>query len=119
MIQKPITPGLHGLIDYSFAAALISIPKLLDCDKQTVFLYRIIGAQVFIYSAVTKQPMGIIPLLSMKAHQKIDLSNLLALTLFNSYRSVRSNPKAVLFNFGMVALGLTTVLFTKWHSTKP
>jgi hypothetical protein len=118
MTPKPITPGLHGLIDYSFAAALINVPKLLGCDKQTVFLYRVIGAQVFLYSAVTRQPLGIIPLISMKTHQKVDVGNLLGLALFTAYKGVRHNHKALIFNLGMVALGLTSVLLTHWDSNK-
>lgn len=117
MENKPITPVLHGLVDYAFAAALFGVPTKLGCNKKTVWLYRGLALEVFLYGAMTRQPLSLLPLISMKAHRMIDLANLSGLSLLTAYKGIRSKPKAVAFNLTMVALGITTVLLTRWKDT--
>ena len=115
MKRKPITPWLHGLVDYAFAAALFTVPGLIGCDKKTVTLYRGLALEVFLYGALTRQPFSLLPLIPMKVHKVIDIANLSGLSILNGYSGIRRNPRAVKFNLGMVALGMTAVLLTQWH----
>lgn len=116
MEKKPITPALHGLVDYAFAAALYAVPDMIGCNKKTVRLYKGLALEVFLYGAMTRQPLSLVPLIPMKVHKAIDLVNLSGLTLLTSYKGIRSKPGAVAFNLGMVALGITTVLLTQWRA---
>ena len=115
MKTKPITPATHGLIDYAFAAALFAVPGLIGCNKKTVQLYRGLALEVFLYGALTRQSLSLWPMIPMKVHKLIDVANLSGLSLLTSYKGIRNNPKAVGFNLGMVALGITTVLLTRWR----
>lgn len=115
MKNKPITPAMHGLTDYIFALALLTVPWLLGCNKKTVQLYRLIAAEVFFYGTLTKQPLGLLPIIPMKAHRAIDLVNLAGLSLFTGFKGIRKNTKAKIFNVGMVGLGLSAVLLTRWR----
>jgi hypothetical protein len=115
MKRKPISPAIHGLVDYGFALALATVPGLIGCNKKTVALYRGIALEVFLYGAATKHPLALIPMIPMKVHKIIDIANLSSLTLFTGYKGVRRNPRAKAFNMGMVALGLTSVLLTQWR----
>jgi len=114
MKRKPITPAIHGLVDYAFAAALFAVPGLMGCNKKTVQLYRGLALEVFMYGALTRQPLGVLPMIPMKVHKLIDVANLSGLSVLTGYKGIRKNPKAVGFNLGMVALGITTVLLTQW-----
>jgi hypothetical protein len=116
MKKEPITPALHGLVDYTFAAALYVVPAMIGCDKKTIQLYRVLAAEVVLYGAITRQPLALLPLVPMKAHLVIDVMNLSGLTLLAAYKGIRRKPGAVAFNLGMVALGITTVLLTQWRN---
>lgn len=114
MKMKPITPAIHGLVDYAFAAALFAVPSLVGCNRKTVQLYRGLALEVFLYGAMTRQPLALLPMISMKVHKMIDVANLSGLSLLTGYKGIRKKPTAVAFNLGMVALGITTVLLTQW-----
>jgi hypothetical protein len=115
MKLKPITPAMHGLVDYAYATALLTVPGLIGCDRKTVRLYQGIAVEVFLYGALTKHRYALMPRIPMKAHRIIDVANLSTLSLLTAYKRIRRNPKAVAFNLGMVALGVTTVLLTQWY----
>jgi Ca2+/H+ antiporter len=115
MKLKPITPAMHGLVDYAFAAALLTVPSLIGCNRKTVGLYSGVAIEVFLYGAMTKQPAALWPLIPMKAHKLIDVANLSGLSLLTGYKGIRRKSNAVVFNIGMVALGLATVLLTQWR----
>lgn len=114
--QKPITPGVHGLIDYGFALSLLAIPLLTKADKKTTKFYTMIAGQVFLYSALTKQPNAIKQLIPMRTHQKIDVVNLLGLAAFAGYKGVYRKKPTLAAHLGLLALGVTSVLLTNWKS---
>ena len=114
--QKPISPGLHGLIDYGFALSLMAIPLLTGADKKTTKIYTLLAGQVFLYSALTKQPNAIKPLIPFRTHQKIDVVNLLGLAAFASYKGVSRKKPTFAAHLGLLALGVTSVLLTNWKS---
>jgi len=115
MKVRPITPALHGLIDYAFAATLFAVPGLIGCNRKTVLLYRGLALEVFLYGAMTRQPLALLKVIPMKAHKLIDVANLSGLSLLTGYKGIRKKSGAVAFNIGMVALGITTVLLTQWR----
>ncbi|KQR65316.1 hypothetical protein [Pedobacter sp. Leaf176] len=115
MNKKPITPAIHGLVDYAFAATLYTVPALIGCNKKTVVLFRGLAIEVFLYGAITRQPLALLPLIPMRVHKLIDVANLSGMALLTGYKGIRKKPKAVGFNLGMVALGITSVLLTQWR----
>ena len=106
---------MHGMVDYTFAAALFTVPRMLGCKPKTVWLYRGIAVEVFLYGALSKHPLAPVRLIPMNAHKLIDVVNLSGLTLLSGYKGIRKNSKAVAFNLGMVVMGITTVLLTQWR----
>jgi len=115
MKKKPITPAVHGLIDYAYAIALYVAPGLIGCNKKTVSLFRGLAIEVFLYGAITRQPVALFPLIPMRVHKLIDVANLSGMAVLTGYQGVRKNRKALVFNLGMVALGITSVLLTQWR----
>lgn len=118
MKSKPITSGTHNLTDYAFGIALMTIPKLIGADASATKIYRLLALQIFLYSAFTKQPYALKPLIPMPVHRKIDVGNLTLLGLLHLYRKINANKRTSLFNLGMIALGITTVLLTDWKGGK-
>jgi hypothetical protein len=115
---KPISPKIHGLIDYAFALALLVVPELIDSKKKTRLLYKIIAAEVFLYGAISKHPYAITPIIPFSLHKKIDIGNLTGLTLLSAYNGIRKHQPTLLFHAGMTVLGITTVLLTDWNNNQ-
>jgi hypothetical protein len=116
MNKRPITPKMHGLIDYGFAAAQLVAPEVLGFNKKAKTLYRLFSAHLFTYSALTDYPMGIKPVLSYKAHHKIDIGNVAVLAAVTLYDGIKKDKRALPFHIGMVALAMVNVLLTDWKA---
>ena len=73
MAPKPITPRLHGILDYTTGAELLAAPALLGLGgTRTGRLLRIAGASHIGYSLLTKYELGVAKLLPYQAHLAID-----------------------------------------------
>jgi hypothetical protein len=116
MNTKPISPKIHGLIDYAFALALLVVPELIGSQKKTRLLYKIIAGEVFLYSALSKHPYALKPLIPFRIHKKIDMVNLSGLALLGAYKGIHKHKPTLLFHAGMTVLGITTVLLTNWDN---
>jgi len=114
MKKKPISPGMHGLIDYAFGLALMTVPSLLSADRKTKFYYNLMGTQTLLYGSLTKQPYALAPLIPLPIHKKIDIGNLVGLAMFTGCSGILKRRSMLTFHLGMTALGLVNVLITNW-----
>jgi hypothetical protein len=116
MKAKPITPTLHGLIDYAFAVALFTVPGMIGSDKETRRIYKLIAMEVFLYGALSKQPLALKGLIPFRIHKKIDLANLTGLSLLGAFKGIRKHPATLAFHISTTLSGLASVLLTKWKN---
>ena len=67
----------HGVIDYLAAGALIAAPTLLGFTKKDArtWVPIALGIGTIAYSALTDYELGIVPMLSMPAHLRLDALN--------------------------------------------
>ena len=114
MKYKPITPAMHGLGDYAFAIALLTVPALLNANKKTVQLYRLIALEVLLYGTLSKHRFAIKPLIPLHIHRNIDIGNVVGMALLNSYSKIRNNKQVFSFNLTMLGTALVNVCFTDW-----
>lgn len=70
--MKPISTRLHGLLDYSTAAALIALPRLLDWPSGPTQLLTASAVASLGYSLVTDYERGVVRLLPMRGHLALD-----------------------------------------------
>ena len=115
MKTKPVSPLIHGIIDYVFSAALFAVPQLAGFNKKTKQLFAADAVATVLYSAATSYPLGLKHIIPYKTHRIIDSMNiaLLAATIF--YKPVRKNKHAVVFTLSMATAALITVLLTDWE----
>jgi uncharacterized membrane protein len=116
MNKKPITPKMHGFIDYGFATMQLATPELLGFNKKAKRVYRLLSAQVFGYSALTDYPLGIKPVLSYETHHKIDIANVALMAAAAMYRGINKDKRTLAFHLGFVALAAVNVLLTDWKA---
>jgi hypothetical protein len=80
-MPRPVDSTLHGVVDYSAGALLLTaFPKLTGIEgTRSARQVRIAGAVHAGYSTITDYPLGIVKLLPYKAHLAIDALGALAL----------------------------------------
>ena len=73
-MSKPISRPLHGILDYSYAAAIASSPHLVGFsqDAPATLLMRVLGGAVLLTSLCTRYELGLIRVLPFKLHLGAD-----------------------------------------------
>jgi hypothetical protein len=116
MNTKPISPKLHGIIDYAFAGTLLLLPSLLHFNKKARKLYKLIGLEVLAYSALTDYPAGLEPVISFDTHHKTDCANIAGLAAVTTCKYIHKDKAILAFHTGMTAMAMITVLLTDWKA---
>ena len=114
-MKKPIDAKMHGMLDYGFAAMNLVAPALLNLPKQTKNIYAGLAGTVAGVNAVTDTPVGIKPMLSLKNHQKADLSFLGTLALLTFTKPIRENKPSLYFHLSVFAMAVTQYVLTDFN----
>lgn len=114
MMEKPISPATHCLIDYALVASLLSLPTALGLPKEVRRLYAAEALVLTGYVAVTAHPAALKPLIPIRTHGKIDPFNVAAFALQTFATAFRRNKKAAAFNLAFTAVTGLLVLMTDW-----
>jgi hypothetical protein len=115
-MQKPITPRVHGMIDYSTSAAIAAAPKMLNLPKPATALFATLAATYTGISAFTNYPMSVKRAIPFKAHGAAELASALALPAmpwvlgFSRHRAARN------LCFGLAAFTLAVAALTDWDA---
>ena len=115
MNAKPISPKLHGLIDYTLVGSLLTLPSALGFNQDVKKLYTAEALALLVYIALTDQPAALKPLIPFPLHGKIDPFNVAQFALQTFLKPFQNDKKARLFNVGFTALAGITVLLTDWN----
>ncbi|QJD95892.1 hypothetical protein HH214_08400 [Mucilaginibacter robiniae] len=115
MNAKPISPKMHGLIDYALVGSLLTLPSILGLKKTVRNTYAAEGLALLIYVALTDHPVAVKPLIPFPVHGKIDPFNVGQFALQSFLKPFRKDKKTLLFNLGFTALAGITVLLTDWN----
>jgi hypothetical protein len=111
---------VHGVLDYLVGIALILAPNIFQFSEvggAAVFVPRVLGAVLILYSLVTRYEWGILKLVPMSYHLMVDFaaSVLLAASPFIfGFFSLKPNAWAP-----HVAVGLIVILVVLVSQTRP
>jgi hypothetical protein len=112
---RPIDSTLHGVVDYTAGATLMTVlPKLLDVEgTRTAHQIRTAGAIHTTYSTMTDYPLGIVKAIPFKAHLALDAIGAIALGatpfITGQYKEGRRQwvPHVALAAFELMSLAMT------------
>lgn len=113
-MKKPISPAVHGIIDYAFAALLMAGPTLFKLKGLARKFAYGLGSNVAAYSATTDYPTALQRKIPLSIHKKNDERNLAALLFVPMVTGMMKKRRAKYFFLGLLAAGVTTVLLTDW-----
>ena len=117
MTSKPLTPKMHGLIDYVFSAIQVILPGSIAINSSTMRTYQMLGLGFLLTNAFTDTPVGLKKSLSFRTHQKADLAFLGTLGLLSFTGMIRNDKKALAFHLGFLTLAATHYLLTDYSSS--
>lgn len=114
MTNKPITPKMHGIIDYIFSTVQAAGPEVLQLPQETKNIYRGAAAGFLAVNALTDTPVGICKVLSMKQHQLADVSMLAGMSLLTLLPIVRNNRKTLIFHLSFLTIAVAHYVLTDY-----
>lgn len=112
-MSKPISRPVHGVLDYSYAAAIAAAPELFGFKNEptATLVCRAAGAATCLTSLCTRYELGLIRVLPFKLHLGADfLTGLLSLGApwllgFEKHKRARNT----FLGFGLLALAVASL----------
>ena len=115
-MQKPITPKVHGIIDYTTSSAVSMAPKLLNMPKRAAALcYGLAGGYTAL-SMLTKYPAGAKKVVPFKGHGAAEAVIGAALPFMPHLLHFNKTKRARNFFYGLTAMTVAVALLTDWNS---
>jgi hypothetical protein len=71
-MQKPISPRVHGILDYMTAGFMFALPRVLGWSKTSTRLMDACAGAATAYSLMTRYELGLVKVLPLKAHLAMD-----------------------------------------------
>jgi hypothetical protein len=72
-VVKPISPKLHGIIDYLTVPLLLAAGPLFHFDRRPAEITSTLAGVVLIYSLFTAYPPGLVKMITLPQHRAIDI----------------------------------------------
>lgn len=115
-MRKPISPRLHGVIDYSTSAAVALAPRVLGFPRPARMLCDSLAAGYTALSAVTDYPLSVKRAIPFKAHGAAELAIGLALPAAPWLLGFAEDRSARNFFLGLTAFTMVVAALTDWDS---
>lgn len=87
--MKPVTPRLHGVLDYGSCALMLAAPHLLKLGPTARKVSYALAGSYLLVTALTDFPLGLRREIPFPVHGKIELSTIPALLLTASLQDGR------------------------------
>ena len=113
-MRKPISPFVHGIIDYATSATVALAPRALDFPKPARRLCDSLAASYTGLSAVTDYPLSVRRVAPFKVHGAMELAIGAALPAMPFVLGFASHRPARNFFFGLTALTVAVAALTDW-----
>ncbi|KNC19042.1 hypothetical protein AC792_08695 [Arthrobacter sp. RIT-PI-e] len=116
-MNKPISPAMHGAIDYGFLATMLTAPSLLRLGRRARIVFALFGITQGALNALTDQPLSIKRLVSFRLHGAIEKSSGPVYLLVPVLAGIPRAPRERAFWLIMGAILVTVYNLTDWNAT--
>ena len=115
-MRKPISPRVHGMIDYSTSAMVAAAPMLMKFPKRAKVACETLAAGYTGLSAVTDYPLSAKRVVPFKAHGAAEAAIGLALPAMPWMLGFAHHKAARNFFLGLTALTFVVAALTDWDA---
>ena len=117
MRRGPISPRLHGALDYPLAAVLVAGPLVLDFDSATAKAFvLVLGGTATVLALGTAWSRGIVRVVPPLWHGVADVGATIALIVAPFVLNYSDDVAALWFSIVVGAGGLGATLLTRFES---
>jgi hypothetical protein len=113
-MRQPISPALHGLIDYGFGLAYTTLPSLLGLTGPGRAIPADWGIGQGALNALTDQPYAVSRKVSFRTHGLMEAGGVPTLVGVTVASGAMKDPKARRFFIGMFAALATVYTLTDY-----
>jgi len=113
-MPKPISPRVHGVLDYGTAATVAALPSVLDVPRPARKLFEGLATSYTGLSSVTNYPLGLKRLVPFKAHGAAELAIGMLLPAMPWLLGFSENRAARNMCFALTGLTLVVSALTDW-----
>ena len=115
-MAKPISPAVHGAIDYGFLTLMTVAPPLLGLQGPARLLPRLFGGGQGVLNALTDQPYALRRVVPFKTHGELERWSGPAFVALPVITGALREPRARLFFGGALVLLLLNYNLTDWDA---
>lgn len=116
MNKKPVTPAVHGIIDYVLSGIQLTVPSLLGLNDQATKTYQGLGSGFLAMNALSDTPVGIKRTISFKGHQQADAAFLTGLSLLIFSNFIHKDRKVLSFHLSFLTVAITHYILTDYNA---
>lgn len=115
-MRKPISPRLHGVLDYATVATLAAAPRLMHFPKRATRAADALAGSYGGLSALTDYPLAVRRTIPFKAHGVAEAASGLALPLLPWLLGFSEHKAARNFFLGLTAVTFVVAALTDWDA---
>jgi hypothetical protein len=115
---KPISPRMHGVLDYATSTAVAVAPRTMNFPKPARILFESLAAGYTGLSAVTDYPLSVKRIAPFKVHGATELAIAAVLPALPFALGFADHRAARNLCFGLTALTLVVAALTDWDGAK-
>lgn len=115
-MKKPISPRMHGVIDYVTVATTATMPRLLRFPKQAEQLAYVLAGGYGGLSSVTDYPLSVKRAVPFKMHGAAEAAVGMALPFMPWALGFARHRRARNFFLGLTALTAVVAALTDWSA---
>ena len=113
-MQKPITPAMHGAIDYATSAAVALAPGMLDFPAPARRLFHSLAGSYTALSSVTDYPASLKRVVPFRAHGATEAAIGFALPFLPRLLGFEHHRAARNACYGLAAITFVVAALTQW-----
>ena len=114
--NRPITPTIHGVLDYSTALAVAAAPRALNFPRSARMACDTLAASYTGLSAATDYPLSVKRAVPFKAHGATELAIGALLPALPWALGFSNHKAATRFFLGLTAVTLVVAALTDWNA---
>ena len=103
-MPKPVSPKLHGIIDYLTVPLLLAAGPLFHFDGQPSGITSTLAGVVLIYSLFTAYPPGLVKMITLPQHRAIDIVLGVAMLISPFVLGFAGSARTFFVGMGIVSL---------------
>lgn len=115
-MARPISPRLHGIIDYAFFGVWAGVPRLLQLPAPVRATFTGMGAAQGMLNAFTDQPYAVRRLIPFRVHGRIEKWSAPLYVALPLLAGAWGDRRSRVFFLGLGALLVTNFNLTDWRS---